>query len=162
MSKELLDTSESYQKILKYAASIKQRCDKAKSLHLDNTSEFYRAYREIVYRNEVMTETVQFIRNMSSAVSYPKCVEDASCFVVNRIDRYPECDGEEYSEYLGAALKLPDCKHKMQIFCDSMDVFTNYKPETEEILFNQTVDMIACGVDLLMSIREHICSVNRK
>lgn len=161
MNKELLDASESYRKILKYATSIKQRYDKAKSLNLDSTSKFYRAYLEIAFRNEVMSEIVRFIQDMSENVSYPKCVEDASCFIVNRIDQYPECDKEEYSEYLNAALKLPDCKHKMKIFCDSMDVFTNYEVETEKLLFTQTVDMIACGMDLLISIREHICSVSR-
>lgn len=162
MDERLLGTSKGYRKILRYAEEIKQRYQKAKSLNLDSTSKFYRAYQEIAFRYEVLDETIQFIQDMSMDVSYPKCVEDASCFIVNRIDRYPECDKGEYSEYIDAALKLPDCKQKMKNFCESMDVFTDYEVESEKLLFNQSVDMLACGIDLLMSIREHICSLTKK
>lgn len=54
-------------------------------------------------------------------------------------------------------IDIDEIKKKYNI----MDVFTNYKVTSEELLFQQTVDMIARGIELTLSVREHICRIEK-
>ena len=162
MNDVILCSTVEYRKLYEKAKNMHKRYNKARALHLDATSKFYKAYMEISFRYEALIKTVQYIRKMSSEVVYPDCVANASIFIMDILNSHPDCDGEDYSEYLEAALKLPDCRRRMNDFCNAMDVFTNYKITSEELLFQQSVDMIARGIDLMLSIREHICPVERQ
>ena len=162
MNAERLNTSYEYQKLWIKSENMQKRYNKAEALHLDAASKFYKAYMEISFRYEALIKTVQYIRKMSSEVEYPDCVANASIFIMNILNSHPDCDGEDYSEYLEAALKLPDCRRRMNDFCNAMDVFTNYKVTSKELLFQQSVNMIARGIDLMLSVREHICPVERQ
>lgn len=162
MNEALLNASEQYQRLVTLSAGMQERYTKATALNLDISSRHYRAFAEIEFRNKVFSETARYIEKLSDNLSYPDCVSDASTFTMNILNSYPDFDKENHSEYLGAALKLPDCKERMEIFCNSMQVFTDYEVTSDELLFTQTVNMIICGLSLLMSVREHICSVGRK
>lgn len=162
MNEALLNSSAQYQKLLTLSLGMRERYEKASTLNLDATSKHYRAFLEISFRNKVFEDTARYIEKLSDNLLYPGCVSEASEFIMNVLNSYPDFDKENYSEYLDAALKLPDCKERMDIFCNSMQVFTDYKVTSDELLFSQTVNMIICGLSLLMSVREHICSVSRK
>ena len=157
----ILCSSVKYRKLCEKAKNMQKRYNKARALRLDVASKFYKAYMEISFRYEALTKAVQYIRKMSSEVKYPDCVANASIFIMDILNSHPECDGEDYSEYLEAALKLPDCRRRMDDFCNAMDVFTNYKVTSEELLFHQSVNMIARGIDLMLSVREHICRIEK-
>ena len=145
MNDVILCSSVKYRKLCEKAKNMQKRYNKARALHLNAASKFYKAYMEISFRYEALTKAVQYIRKMSSEVKYPDCVANASIFIMDILNSHPECDGEDYSEYLEAALKLPDCRRRMDDFCNAMDVFTNYKVTSEELLFQQSVNMIARG-----------------
>ena len=162
MNDIILCSAVEYRKLCVKAKNMQKRYNKAEALHLDVASKFYKAYMEISFRYEALNKTVQYIRKMSSEVVYPECVANASAFIIDILISHPECDGEDYSEYLEAALKLPDCRRRMNDFCNAMDAFTNYKVTSKELLFQQSVNMIARGIDLMLSVREHICPVERQ
>lgn len=162
MNETLLNASAQYQRLLTLSAGMQERYTKATALKLDATSKHYRAFAEIEFRNKVFIESARYIEKLSDNLSYPDCVADASKFIMDILNSYPDFDKENHSEYLGAALKLPDCKERMEVFCNAMQVFTDYEVTSDELLFTQTVNMITCGLSLLLSVREHICSVGRK
>ena len=119
MNDVILCSAVEYRKLYEKAKNMHKRYNKARALHLDATSKFYKAYMEISFRYEALIKTVQYIRKMSSEVVYPDCVANASIFIMDILNSHPDCDGEDYSEYLEAALKLPDCRRRMNDFCNA-------------------------------------------
>lgn len=154
-----LQTFQSYSAIENWRTVYKKRLDTALTLQLQENSPYYPAFREIQFRYQRLEETCRFIEE-SAALPYPTIVEKWSIYLAELFGKISPIQSNDPETFEKAAVSKA-YEDALNSYCDSMNVFSNYKITDHDIILADALNMLLHGVDFWITYREQICRVNK-
>lgn len=137
----------------------KKRLKKAQSLHLDESSPYYKAYKEIEFRYTSLEDTCNFL-NQTDTISYPDIVINFSTYLAEFFSKMPP-GAVLTDDMMQKAANAKEYSDSADQYCAAMDVFTNYELQNEAKLLEDAMYMFVCGIQFWICFREQLCRVNK-
>lgn len=155
----MIQTLSGYSYIDACRKTYKKRLKKAQSLHLDESSPYYKAYKEIEFRYTSLEDACKFL-NQTDTISYPDIVMDFSAYLAEFFSKMPP-GAVLTDDMMKKAANSKKYSDSADRYCKAMDVFANYKVQDEAKLLEDAMYMFVYGIQFWICFREQLCHVNK-